>query len=103
MYTRTCELDGCGLEFQTDNKIKKHCCPAHSALNRVRRMRAKRRKGGGGGGGNGGGGGPTLFDSIEPQDPRAIYVPDTCYRTPGQPKEPASVSRNRRAKAKAAA
>jgi len=37
----------------------------------------------GDGGGNGGGGGnPTLFDTLTPQDSRAIYVPDTCYRTP---------------------
>jgi hypothetical protein len=76
MYTRICALDGCGLEFQTDNKIKKHCCPAHSALNRVRRMRAKRRRGGGGGGGNGGGGGePTLFDTITPVDSQQAFVP----------------------------
>lgn len=83
MYTRTCALDGCEVEFQTDNRAKKHCCPAHSSLNRVRRWKAKHKKGGGGGGGgNGGGGGvPTLFDSITPQDSRAIYVPDTCYRT----------------------
>jgi hypothetical protein len=56
---------------------------------RVKKMRQKRRGGGGGGGGNGGGGGveATLFDTISPVDSRAIYVPDTCYRTPEQ--EPA--------------
>jgi hypothetical protein len=83
MYTRTCALDGCEVEFQTDNKIKKHCCPAHSALSRVRRMRRRRRGGNGGGGDNGGGGGiePTLFDTLNPVDSRAIYVPDTNYRT----------------------
>jgi hypothetical protein len=65
-------------------------------------MRAKRRRGGGGGGNGGGGGEPTLFDTLTPVDDRAIYVPDTCYRTPDQPKEPASVSR-KLSKAKAAA
>lgn len=88
LHTRICALEGCGVEFQTDNKIKKHCCPTHSTLSRVRRLRAKRRKGGGGGGGGGnGGGGHTLFDTITPVDSRAIYAPDTSYRTPEQ--EPA--------------
>ena len=52
----------------------------------MRRSRAKSRNGGGGGGGNGGGGGveATLFDTLTPVDSRAIYVPDTCYRTPEQ-------------------
>lgn len=62
-----------------------HCSKQHTILDGVRRHRAKRRKGGGGGGGNGGGGGePTLFDTITPADSRAIYVPDTCYRTPDE-------------------
>jgi hypothetical protein len=84
MFTRTCGLPECGIEFQTDNKRKMHCSRAHSNLAQVRRWRAKRRKGGGGGGGggNGGGGEPGLFDSITPVDSRAIYVPDTSYRTP---------------------
>jgi hypothetical protein len=58
--------------------------------------RAKhRKKGGPGGGGNGGGGGgvsTTLFDTITPVDSRAIYVPDTCYRTPEQEKRKAPSS-----------
>jgi hypothetical protein len=83
MYTRTCALAGCNVEFQTDNSRKKHCSSKHSTLSRVRRWKAKNRKGGGGGGGgNGGGGGPTLFETLTPVDSRAIYVPDTCYRTP---------------------
>ena len=84
MFTRTCALDGCSVEFQTDNSRKMHCSPRCSNLHRVRRFKTKRRKGGGGGNGGGGGGGesPTLFDTITPQDSRAIYVPDTCYRTP---------------------
>lgn len=86
MYTRTCSLDGCEVEFQTDNKIKKHCCPAHSALNRVRRMRGKRRKGGGGGNGGGGGAaGPTLFDEITPQDDRAFTVLPVIGPSPKPP------------------
>lgn len=83
IFTRVCALDGCQVEFQTDNSRKLHCSPRCSNLHRVRRFKAKNRRGGGGGG-NGGGGGesPTLFDTITPQDSRAIYVPDTCYRTP---------------------
>lgn len=95
MFTRICALDGCDVEFQTDNKRKLCCNPAHSNLKRVRRFKAKRRKkGGGGGGGNGGGGGePMLFDTITPVDSRSVYVPDTRYRTPAEsPKPPASVN-----------
>lgn len=84
MFNRTCALDGCTVEFQTDNRRKTHCCQAHSNLAQQRRWRAKHRKKGGGGGGNGGGGGPTLFDTITPVDARATYVPDTCYRTPDE-------------------
>lgn len=89
MFTRTCALAECGVEFQTDNPRKTHCTTRHSNVARARRLRSRRRKGGGGGdgGGNGGGGGPTLFDELVPIDPQAIYViPDTCYRTP--PKSP---------------
>ena len=82
-FKRICPLAECGLEFETDNPRKEFCTPEHSTMGRVRRHRAKKRKGGGGGGGNGGGGGePQLFDTITPQDARAVYVPDTCYRTP---------------------
>ena len=87
MFTRTCALDECVVKFDTDNPRKTHCCHEHANLAGVRRWRANRRKkGGGGGGGNGGGGGasPTLFDTLTPVDSRAIYVPDTCYRTPKQ-------------------
>jgi hypothetical protein len=87
MFKRTCALDDCEIQFETDNSRKRHCCKAHSNLAQVRRWRAKRRKrgGGGGGGGKGGGGGaPTLFDTITPVDDRAIYAPDTSYRTPEQ-------------------
>jgi hypothetical protein len=88
MYSRTCALDGCSNTFDTDNKRKKFCSRAHTNLAQVKAWRNRhRKKGGGGGGGNGGGGGPTLFDTLTPVDSRAIYVPDTCYRTPEQ--EPA--------------
>jgi hypothetical protein len=74
MYTRICALKGCDVEFQTDNKIKKHCCSAHSTLNRVRRWKAKHRKGKGGGGGGGGGGAPRLFNEpIETVDAHAFF------------------------------
>lgn len=79
MFTRTCALDGCTNTFQTDLPNKKHCSEKHATLSRVRRKRAKDRNGGGGG--NGGGAGPTLFDEIVPNDPQAIYVPDTGYPT----------------------
>lgn len=85
MFTRHCALPECGKEFQTDNSRKMHCSKAHSNRHLVRAWRANKRKkggGGGGGGGNGGGGGPTLFDTITPVDSRAVYAPDTCYRTP---------------------
>lgn len=87
MFTRHCELEGCGIEFQTDHPTKKHCCTRHSTLNRVRRCKAKKRKGGGpGGGGNNGGGAPTLFDELIPVDPQTIFVePSTCYQTPKLP------------------
>lgn len=77
MFTRTCALSDCPIEFQTDNPRKMHCSKQHTILDGVRRHRAKRRKGGGGGGGNGGGGGgvPTLFDTISPVDSRAAFVP----------------------------
>jgi len=83
---RVCPLTECGAKFETDNPRKEFCSPEHSKIGRVRRWRAKHRKkgGGGGGGGNGGGNAPTLFDTITPEDSRAIYVPDTCYRTPEQ-------------------
>jgi hypothetical protein len=90
LHTRVCALTECEEEFQTDNPRKTYCSRQHSTLDRMRRYRKNHRKGkgGGGGGGNGGGGGsPTLFDTLTPQDSRAIYVPDTCYRTPKQ--EPA--------------
>jgi hypothetical protein len=77
MYKRTCALNDCSNQFETDNKRKQHCCKAHSNLAQVRRYRAKHRKGGGGGGGNGGGGGenPTLFDTITPVNSREAFVP----------------------------
>jgi hypothetical protein len=81
MVTRICALDGCNVEFQTDNPRKTHCSRKHTNLAQQKKWRARhKRKGGGGGGGNGGGA-PTLFDEIVPQDPQATYVPDTCYRT----------------------
>lgn len=93
MFTRRCELEGCGVEFQTDHPTKKHCTTRHSTLSRVRRYKAKNRKGGGGGGGgNGGGSGPTLFDEIVPVDSRANYVPSTCYRTPAERRPPEHVT-----------
>jgi hypothetical protein len=83
LQTKTCALSTCRVEFQTDNSRKTHCTRQHATLDRVRRWKAKQRNGGGGGGNGGGGGGaPTLFDTIETVDPQAIYVPDTCYRTP---------------------
>lgn len=86
MFTRTCALDGCDVEFQTDNKRKLCCNPAHSNLNRVRRFKAKRRKGGGGGNGGGGGAaGPTLFDEITPQDDRAFTVLPVIGPSPKPP------------------
>lgn len=95
MYTRTCALETCGAEFQTDNPRKKHCSSSHSTTHRMRRLRAKKNKGGGNGGGGGDGGGGLFIETITPQDSRAIYAPDTCYRTPQIPKRkpavPASV------------
>ena len=82
MFTRTCLLPECHVEFQTDNPRKTHCSSRHSNLARMRRLMAKLRSGGGGGGGNGGGGGPTLFDELALVDPQAIFtIPDTRYRT----------------------
>jgi hypothetical protein len=81
--TRPCA--NCQNDFKPTADWQKCCTPRCTNALRQRRFRAKHRKdGGGGGGGNGGGGGerPTLFDTIKPQDDRAIYVPDTCYRTP---------------------
>jgi len=101
MFTRTCALDGCDATFQTDLSKKKFCSSAHSNLDRVRRYKAKHRKKGGGGGGNGGGAGPTLFDEIVPNDPQAIYVPDTRYRTPPVP-EKRPPERERQARRRAA-
>jgi hypothetical protein len=84
LQTKICPLDGCGLEFQTDNPRKLYCSRQHATLDRMRRWNAKHRKprGGGGGGGNGGGG-QTLFDTITPHGsgPVAVTLPDTCYRT----------------------
>ena len=92
LQTRTCALTTCGIEFQTDNPRKLHCTRQHATLDRVRRHRTKHRKGGGGGGDNGGGGGEsTLFDTITTADARAIYVPDTCYRTPAVDKRKPAV------------
>jgi hypothetical protein len=92
MFTRTCPLPECHADFQTDNPRKGYCCTNHAARDRMRRKRTRDRKNGGGddgggGGDDGGGGGesPTLFDTITPQDSRAIYVFDTCYRTPEIP------------------
>ena len=99
MFTRTCALDTCHTEFQTDNPRKTHCTRQHSTLSRMRRLRAKRGKGGGGGG-KGGGGGPTLFDELVPVDPQTIYVePSTCYQTPParKPAEPVRHARRLRA------
>lgn len=87
LHTRVCALETCGLKFDTDNPRKLHCTRQHATLDRVRRHRKNNRRGGGGGGNGGGGGAPTLFDTITPVDSRAIYAPDTCYRTPDQ--EPA--------------
>ena len=76
LYTRTCALSTCNIEFQTDNPRKTHCSSTHSTLDRMRRKRARdRMKGGGDGGGNGGGGGnPTLFDVSMPADGRGMQV-----------------------------
>jgi len=84
MFTRICALEGCNVEFQTDNSRKTYCSRKHTTLATVKRFRAKRRKGGGGGGGNGGGGGPTLFDEIVPNDPQA-FVPVPVIRHPAIP------------------
>lgn len=88
MFTRTCALAECAVEFQTDNPRKTHCSKQHSDVARARRLRSKRRKGGGGGG-NGGGGGTKLplFDEIVPVNPQTIYQP-TCYRTPPEKRPP---------------
>jgi hypothetical protein len=86
MFSRTCALDGCTVEFQTDNSRKTYCSRKHTNVAQAKKWRANhRKKGGGGGGGNGGGGGPTLFDTIVTIDPQATYSPDTCYRTPAIP------------------
>jgi hypothetical protein len=91
MYTRICALDGCDVQFQTDNPRKTHCSLDHANLSRVRRFRAKRRKGGGNGGPSSGGrGGGVRLDTIVTVDPQAIYVPDACYRTPPARKPPQS-------------
>ena len=93
MFTRTCALDGCDVEFQTDNPRKKHCSPQHSTLSRVRRWKAKHRKPRGGGGGNGGGSSPTLFDTIEAQSPVAfVSVPVIGPSRSGQRKPSRRVS-----------
>jgi hypothetical protein len=86
MRLRTCESAECRKEFDPISPRQTFCSDRCGTRERQRRYRAKHRKNGGGGGGNGGGGGgePTLFDSITPQDSRAIYVPDTNYRTPDQ-------------------
>jgi hypothetical protein len=82
MFTRTCALEECTVEFQTDLSKKKFCTPAHANLSKVRAWKKRHKKKGGGGGNGGGGGAPTLFDEIVPIDSRSSYVPDTCYRTP---------------------
>ena len=74
MFSRTCALPECPVEFQTDNSRKMHCSKAHSDLHRVREWRKKHRKGGGNGGG-GGGESPTLFDTITPVNAREAFVP----------------------------
>jgi hypothetical protein len=102
MFTRTCELKGCNVEFQTDNPRKTYCTVQHANVNRARRLRAKRRKGGGGGG-NGGGGGPTLFDEITTRDPLAVFAHTTLPvigpKVPPKRKqpEPVRVLKSRRA------
>lgn len=102
MYTRTCALEGCEVEFQTDNRRKKHCCPAHSNLHRVRRWKAKHRKGGGPGGG-GGGRKPTLFDTIKTEDEGAFYVPGPITGKPTRRKPAVSVPDLEKGAANAAA
>jgi hypothetical protein len=79
--SRICKLPDCGKPFDPIVPHQVFHSEKCARLDRVRRWRKNHRKGGGGGGGNGGGGGPTLFDEIVPNDPQAIYVPDTCYRT----------------------
>lgn len=77
----------CQTDFKPTADWQKCCNPRCTNALRQRRYRANHRKKGGGGGGNGGGGGglsPTLFETLTPVDSRAIYVPDTCYRTPDQ-------------------
>jgi len=78
LIERICPLAECGVKFQTDNPRKEFCCPQHSSIGRVRRVREKQRKKGGGGNGGGGGGGmstePTLFDTIVPRRDDA-FVP----------------------------
>jgi len=99
MFTRTCALDGCDVQFQTDNPRKKHCSPRHSTLSRVRRYKAKHRsKGGGNGGGGGGAPEPTLFDTITPIDRDRAFTPipvigpkKTPESVPDEPRVPASV------------
>lgn len=84
MATRICSADGCKQTFEPNDWRQIYHSPRCATRMRVKKMRQKRRGGGGGGGGgNGGGGGegPTLFDTLTPVDSRAIYVPDTCYRT----------------------
>ena len=85
METRTCAADNCDNPFEPKIREQIYCSNACASRVRMRRLRDRRRKGGGsGGGGNGGGAGPTLVETITPVDPRAIYAPDTSYRTPKQ-------------------
>lgn len=99
MFTRTCALKGCDVEFHTDNRRKKFHSLRCQNLAKVRRWRRNRPKGGGGGG-NGGGGGPTLFDELVPIDPQAIVLTGIRYRTPPverKPVEPVRLVRHRKA------
>lgn len=86
MDSRTCAAKGCHSQFEPTDDRQIYCKRACGNRERVRRCKAKRRNGGGNGGPGGGGpGGGGLFETIVPNDPQAIYVPDTCYRTPQIP------------------
>src|SRR5580698_7505616 len=91
MQPRTCESTDCRKEFDPNSTRQQFCTRTCASRERMRRKRDRDRRNGGGGNGGGNGGGsmePSLFDTIEPIDDRALYVPDTCYQTPPITRKP---------------
>jgi hypothetical protein len=88
METRVCAAADCKKDFAPKFHWEKFCSSRCKTRTHVRLYRARRRKGGGGGGNGGGNGGGegTFVDTITPVDSRAIYAPDTSYRTPEVPR-----------------